>query len=116
MTKLDRLCHLEKDMAMAAMQCDVVLAEEEFGNCAPLALPLKLGFFNYEAKVKLQVHLVASLPQSPEQKYIEYSLELLACNIEYGKSGIQSEVSALFTEHKDSGLGVIVNGISQLLK
>ena len=114
MSKLDRLCHLEKDMAMAAMQCDVVLAEEEFANCPPLSLPLKLGFFNYEAKVKLQVNLAASLHS--EKRNSQYSLELLSCNVEYGKSGIQASVAQLFAEHKDSGLGAIVSGISHLLK
>lgn len=118
MSKLDRLCHLEKDMAMAAMQCDVVLAEEDLAGCPPLFLPLKLGFFNYEAKVKLQVNLAASLhsDEKRQSRSFEYALELLSCNVEYGKSGIQSSVAQLFAEHKDSGLGAIVTGISHLLK
>ena len=115
MSKLDRLCHLEKDIAMAAMQCDVVLAEEEFSSCPPLALPLNLGFFNYEAKVKLQAHLAVTLPPV-DQKHVEYCVELQSCNLEYGRSGIQSAITQLLADHKTSGLSAIVNGICSLLK
>lgn len=113
MRKLDRLCHLERDMTMAAMQCDVSLAEDEIAKCPPLAIPLRLGFFCYEAKVKLQLTLAASLHSNKSLE--DYALDLTSCNIEYGRPDLEESIRETLKVHLLAGLPVIVPAINQIL-
>jgi hypothetical protein len=110
---LDRLCHLEKDMTIAAMQCDVSLAEDEIAKCPPLAIPLRLGFFSYEAKVKLQLTLAASLYSN--KSFEDYALDLISCNIEYGKADLEESIRDALKVNILAGLPVIVPAINQIL-
>jgi hypothetical protein len=100
-------------MTMAAMQCDVSLAEDEITKCPPLAIPLRLGFFSYEAKVKLQITLAASLFSNKSLE--DYSLELISCNIEYGKPDFEESIKSVLKANSLAGLPVIVPAINQML-
>jgi hypothetical protein len=123
MTKLDQLGHLERDLTLAALQCDVNVAHpddpatEAKSNADDI---VRLGFFHYEHKVKLTVHLGVRLDH-PSHDHIhqkdgndhqkddvkdnangdatvggvDYALTLIGVVVEYGRPDLVSSVERL---------------------
>jgi hypothetical protein len=102
--QLDSLLQLSRDLSLIKVQCDVQLLSVVPGP----QLPLLFTFFNYEAKIKFDVIVGASLAHSGQM-----SFKLMSFQNHYGPVNqelIQNSIK------QDFSLRKIVNTISTFLK
>lgn len=103
LNQLDCLVQLSRELSLIKVQCDVQLLPVVPG---PL-LPLLLTFFNYDAKIKFDVIIGASLNTET------MSFKFLSFQSHYGQIDGEQVREAI---KEDYGLKKIVNNISTFLK
>lgn len=118
--KLDALSHLDRDLGLACMQCDVQLESPE--EPAQGSMRIRLGFFHYEHKCKLTATVAIELDKSTADRMVrgaDYALSLLAVDVEYGRAGVADAIGQLFCAPQASAPGNVllplVAQIKQLL-